>query len=208
MATASGTVVNPFDRELREVYVSALVFVQDGHIVGGGRATVPVLPTEGTATVSVPLTVYGPVARVALYAACPGEEPPCLDFTAFAGPWVRHGFSLPVAEDGQGRAAWRVYRWCHLENVSPCDAIDEASGVIVSGGQATIVFRSIEWPVTFGEVLETTQPEMLAPGPVTLTLLPYGMAPLTQGSQWLVLCGPNYVELAPEEVRRQFPCGL
>lgn len=206
-STAAGTVVNPFDRELREVYVSALAFDQDGRIVGGGRASVPYLPAEGTAPVSVPLTVYGPVVHVAMYAAYPGEEPPWLDFTAFAGPWARHGFGLTVEGDGQARASWRVYRWCHLEDVSPCDAIDEERGII-SGGQATIVFRRIEWPVAFGEVLETTQPELLAPGPVTLTLLPYGMAWLTQGSQRLVLCGPDYVELAPEEVRRLFPCGL
>jgi hypothetical protein len=204
--TAAGSVINPFDRELDEVSVSALAFDQDGRIVGGGRAMVPVLPAAGTAAASVPLTVFGPVAHVAMYAAYPGEEPPRLDFTAFAGPWVRHGFGLTVAGDGQAQASWRVYRWCHLENVAPCDAIDEERGII-NGGQATIVFRRIEWPVAFGDVLDTTQPEMLAPGPVSLILLPYGMARLSQGSRQVVLCGPDYAELAPEEVRRLFPCG-
>ncbi len=205
--TASGSVINPFDRELRDVSVSALAFDQDGRIVGGGRAVVPVLPAVGTAGASVPLAVYGPLASVALYAAYPGEEPPRLDFTAFAGPWVRHGFGLTVDGDGQARVAWRVYRWCHLENVSPCDAIDEERGEIISGGQVTIVFRRIAWPVAFGDVLDTTQPEVLAPGPVSLTLLPYGMARLSQGSRQFVLCGPDYADLAPEEVRRVFPCG-
>jgi hypothetical protein len=205
--TASGTVVNPFDRELSEVYVSALAFDPEGNIVGGGRTIVPRLPAEGTALATVPLTTYGVPATVALYAAYPGEEPPRVDFAAFATSWDRHGFHLTVESDGQASAAWRVYRWCHLGEPPPCDWIDEERGYITGGGQATIVFRRVEWPVAYGEVLDTTQPEVLARGPVTLTLLPYGMARLTQGSRQVVLCGPDYAELAPEAVRRLFPCG-
>ena len=128
------------------------------------------------------------------------------EYEPFARTWSRHGFGLIVYADGYGIAGWRIYRWCSDDPTPPCDLIDD-TGLITNGGRATIVFSHVEGDTAHGDVIESSDPGLLAPGPAALTLLPYGMALLIHGGREIELCGPDFVALAPEELRLMFPCG-
>ncbi len=127
------------------------------------------------------------------------------DFGAFVGLWTRHGFGVRIESDGSGTAGWRIYRWCSDDPTPPCDTIEMS--LITSGGRAALVFFEVDEETIYGEVIESTDPETLAPGPVALMLLPYGMALLIQDGRAMLLCGPDYVHLAPQDLRNEYPCG-
>lgn len=120
------------------------------------------------------------------------------------GNWERHGFGIEVGDDGSTNAIWRVYSWCGPGVPEPCDQIVENR--IISGGRATIQFTGADDSGAFqGEVLDTTDPELLDVGPLTLTPQPYDMALIEQGDTQLVLCGDDSVNQAPPDVLAQ--CG-
>lgn len=58
-----------------------------------------------------------------------------------------------------------------------------------------------------GEVLVSNDPQTLEPGPVAIRLMPYGMATLQNAGQEVVLCGPRYIDEAPQAIIDQTPCG-
>jgi hypothetical protein len=127
-------------------------------------------------------------------------------FSPIAGDWGRHGLGLIVSEDGSVEAIWRVYRWCGPGVRLPCDEL--TGNQIISGGRADITVNPADASGAFqGEVNATSDQELLDVGPVSLIPQPYGMLLLEQGDLQLTLCGPHYVDLAPPEVRDQFPCG-
>ena len=129
-----------------------------------------------------------------------------VDFGPFAKGWGRHGFGLRIDPDGQARAGWRIYKWCHEDPTPPCDRL--VGNEIRSGGGARLVFTRVEDTTAYGEVLETSDPETLAIGPVSFTLTMFGMAQLAQdGSEGIDLCGPDFARLAPKEVLEESPCG-
>jgi hypothetical protein len=122
------------------------------------------------------------------------------------GDWERHGFFVSIDDDGSSSASWRVYVWCGPGVPDPCDTL--ASNRIYDGGHADITFSGPDESGVFqGEVLNTSDPETLDVGPLTLTLQDYGMALLQQGDNEMTVCGPHFLELAPESVRFSGPCG-
>jgi hypothetical protein len=145
------------------------------------------------------LSILGAPVRDAARAA---DEP----FSPIAGDWSRHGLGLSVSEDGSVEAIWRVYRWCGPGVQLPCDEL--TGNLIISGGRADITLNSADDSGTFqGEVNATSDPELLDVGPVSLVPQPFGMLLLEQGDMQLTLCGPHFIDLAPPEVRDEFPCG-
>ena len=71
-----------------------------------------------------------------------------------------------------------------------------------------LAFSSINGQTAYGRVVSSSDREAFAPGDfVSLTLLPYDMAVLKQGSIETTLCGPDYGDLAPESLFKTFPCG-
>lgn len=120
------------------------------------------------------------------------------------GSWERHGFFIDVGDDGGSSATWRIYSWCGPGVPEPCDQI--VDNRIISGGHAVIQFTGADDSGVFqGEVVDTTDPELLDMGPLTLTPQPYDMAMLEQGETQLVLCGDDSVNQAPDDVLAQ--CG-
>lgn len=125
-------------------------------------------------------------------------------FGPIAGNWDHHGFFVVVDDDGRSRAIWRVYKWCQDGYAQPCDQIIDNE--IVSGGRAVIRFSGPDDSGAFqGDVLETTDPETLNLGPVTLTPQDYDMALLEQSDFQLVMCGEDAADQAPSDVLNQ--CG-
>ena len=120
------------------------------------------------------------------------------------GHWDHHGFFVTVNADGRSTAIWRVYKWCDQGFDQPCDQIVNNS--IVSGGRAVIRFSGPDASGAFqGQVLETTDPEGLDLGPVSLLPQPYDMALLQQGDFELTMCGDDALNQAPSDVLEQ--CG-
>jgi len=128
----------------------------------------------------------------------PGLEP-------FTRGWSRHGVALSLDATGHGEVRWRVYTWCFDDPTPPCDEM--VGSQITSGGWASIAFYHVTGQTAEGVVIGTAQPSVLALGPVTMTLQPYGMATIEQLGRQTVLCGDDYVTLAPDSVRSQSPCG-
>jgi hypothetical protein len=126
-------------------------------------------------------------------------------FTSFIGGWWHHGFMLEVFPDGHGIAQWRTYRWCGPGVDPPCDWIQE--NLIRSGGSAQFMFRRVDQATAYGEAIDSNDPSTIPVGPTLLTLLPYGMARLWTQTASRDLCGPRYLEEAPPEIQRLFPCG-
>lgn len=157
-------------------------------------------PTTGTATATVEET-EAPLA------------PASPDFGAFANGWSRHGFGMAIDTSGEATASWRVYKWCSDDPTPPCD--DMVGNQIISGGRATIIFGSVDGATAYGWVKESNDESFLRDGlPVSLTLLPYGMALLEHisysvergfRSESTVLCGPD-MEM-PDWLREKSPCG-
>ena len=135
------------------------------------------------------------------------QAPPgtALSLSAFAKDWGRHGFGMSIDSTGRGAVSWGTYRWCTDDPTPPCDQI--ANNLILSGGRAVLVFNRVQGKTAYGQVTSTTDPQTLAEGPVSLVLLPYGMARLVQGSDEIDLCGPDFADLAPDSVRNTYPCG-
>jgi hypothetical protein len=134
--------------------------------------------------------------------APPDEE---VSLSAFVGDWGRHGLQLTISDDGTAWARWRVYQWCGPGVPQPCDRIE--NDYLISGGQADLVFAPQAPDSAQGEVLSSTDAESYDLGPVTLRLVPFGMAVLEQGGHETVLCGPRYLAEAPREVQDTYPCG-
>jgi len=124
----------------------------------------------------------------------------------FGGNWGRHGFDMWVGvPDGHVNGMWRVYRWCSDDPKPPCDEM--INSVIYSGGSAELMLVRVDGPTAFGEVIRSADSATLVPGPVSLTLIGNGMARLQQYGNTIDLCGPDYLKLAPQELRDQSPCG-
>jgi hypothetical protein len=134
--------------------------------------------------------------------APPDEE---LSLNAFVGDWGRHGMQLTISDDGTAWARWRVYQWCGPGVRPPCDRIE--NDYLISGGQADLVFAPEAPDSVQGEILTSTDTQSLDLGPVSLRLVPFGMAILEQAGQETVLCGPRYLDEAPQDVRDTYPCG-
>jgi hypothetical protein len=125
-------------------------------------------------------------------------------FAPIVGDWARHGFGITVHEDGRSAAQWRMYQWCGPGVPQPCDQMIDNE--IVAGGRAVIRFSGADDSGAFqGEVLETTDPQLLDLGPLSMTPQPDDMALLEQGDSQLVLCGPLAADQAPPDVLEQ--CG-
>jgi hypothetical protein len=141
-----------------------------------------------------------------------GQYPPAVssgaDFSSFVGTWVRHGFALTVNADGNGDASWRVYGWCGA-SPPPCDSI--IGNQIIDGGHASIQLISVRGSSATGTIFGSTDPNGIADSPVTLTLLPYDMASLTETGRLppttTLLCGDAFAKLAPQSVLDSSPCG-
>ena len=113
---------------------------------------------------------------------------------------------LTVTVSGEATASWRVYKWCSDDPTPPCDEVVDSQ--IINGGQATIVFTEVVGDTAHGSVTASTDEATLAGG-VSLTLQPYDMA-LLESEAWPgqeTLCGPNFYEEAPDELKQQSPCG-
>jgi hypothetical protein len=123
----------------------------------------------------------------------------------FARDWGKHGMSLGVDSTGHGQATWRVYSWCSDDPTPPCDGM--VNSMIEPGGRGAFVFHRVSGNTAYGTVIGTTDGASLPLGSITLTLVEYGMARLTSGGEPIVLCGPDYVKLAPPAVQAQSPCG-
>jgi hypothetical protein len=139
----------------------------------------------------------------------PGAPPTPPDLGLFLGGWGRHGFGITITASGEATAAWRVYKWCSDDPTPPCDA--QVDSEIVSGGRAFVVFTRVAGETAYGWVKESTEPEVLS-GRIALTLQPYGMALLEPVGNELydyemALCGPNFWQEAPEDLKQQSPCG-
>jgi len=139
----------------------------------------------------------------------PVAPPTPPDFSPFLGSWGRHGFGIAVTASGEATATWRVYKWCSDDPTPPCD--DMTDSEITSGGRATIVFDRVAGETAYGWVEESTEEEVLS-GRIALTLQPYGMALLEPIGNELYdyeipLCGPNFWQEAPEDLKEQSPCG-
>ena len=141
---------------------------------------------------------------VSLSPAAPAAAQSDDTYAPIAGNWDHHGFFVAVDPDGRSRAIWRVYKWCQDRYAQPCDQI--INNEIVSGGRAVIRFSGPDGSGAFqGEVFETTDPETLDLGPVTLTPQDYDMALLQQGDFQLVMCGDDALDQAPSDILNQ--CG-
>ena len=147
-----------------------------------------------------------PTASASATPQPPETLPP--DFSPFAKQWARHGFGMTVTISGEATATWRVYKWCSDDPTPPCDDITDSQ--ITSGGRATIVFDRVVGETAYGWVKESTEEAMLS-GNVSLTLQAYGMASLgyvdRPETEPILLCGPNYWQEAPEDLKQQSPCG-
>src|SRR6266545_1279339 len=98
-------------------------------------------------------------------------------FDDFAKAWARHGFSLEIDSTGIGKVIWRVYEACSENPIPPCDQYTGTD--IIPGGQADIVFTSVEGTFISGEIRGSSDSTFLPNGPVTLALLPYDRALLS-----------------------------
>jgi hypothetical protein len=124
----------------------------------------------------------------------------------FAKEWGGHELSLSIDPTGHGEGTWRVYKWCSDDPKPPCDGM--INNEIQSGGRAALVFHRVSERTAYGTVIGTNDRESLPLGPIKLTVDDQGMAQLSQeGDQPMVLCGPDYLKLAPPEVQSQSPCG-
>jgi hypothetical protein len=124
----------------------------------------------------------------------------------FVGDWVRHGFGLTINTDGKSRAEWREYRWCSDGAPPPCDRIENDQ--IIGGGAADLEFfrPGLGQNFAVGIVTRTTG-GVLVRGTLTIRLQQYGTATLEQDGASRTLCGPRYLELAPQWFFSTYPCG-
>jgi hypothetical protein len=116
---------------------------------------------------------------------------------------------MTVAISGEATATWRVYKWCSDDPTPPCD--DMVDSEITSGGHATITFDRVVGEKACGSVKDSTD-ELTLSGNVCLTLQNYDMAYIEsldrpEKSEWIVLCGPNFSQVAPDWLKEQSPCG-
>jgi len=161
------------------------------------KATLVAAPSVEPTTAPSPTTAPPPP---------PTPQPVAPDFSPFAQTWGRHGFGITITATGEANASWRVYKWCSDDPTPPCDNM--VGNEIISGGQATIVFTDVVGDTAHGTVMASTDEATLA-GSVSLMLQPYDMA-LLESEAWPgqeTLCGPNFYEEAPEELKQQSPCG-
>src|SRR5262245_59221896 len=101
-------------------------------------------------------------------------------FGPIFGDWDRHGFGITVNDDVVSVAVWRGYQWRGPGSSQPCRQV--RNNAIISGGRAQITFSGPDDSGAFqGEVMTTTDPELLDLVPVTLTPRPYDMALIEQG---------------------------
>lgn len=65
----TGIVINPYQRDVEDVVVSALVFSDEGLVIGGGGVVIGAMTSGEEQSVEVPVTSSQTPARVELYAA-------------------------------------------------------------------------------------------------------------------------------------------
>lgn len=69
LSDVTGLIVNPYDVQVSNVRVTALAYDAADQIIGGGYTFLDFVPAQGSAGVSVQVSVNGEPARVELYAA-------------------------------------------------------------------------------------------------------------------------------------------
>jgi hypothetical protein len=191
---------------------AALVFLALS--CGGGESEVAIQPSS-TALPTVKATPSPPPPATATVASPPTptavpqpSATPAPDFTPFAQDWGHHGFGITVTASGEATATWRVYKWCSDDPTPPCDNM--IGNEIISGGHATIVFDRVDGDTAYGRVQDSTDEATLS-GNVSLTLQDYDMSALEYvdlpESEPIVLCGPDYLQEAPDWLIQQSPCG-
>jgi dipeptidyl aminopeptidase/acylaminoacyl peptidase len=149
-------------------------------------------------------TVVAQATPIATAVAIATPTPP--DLSSFAKDWWHHGFNMTVEMNGQSSATWRTYKWCSQDPTPPCDAVVDNG--ITPGGSATLTFTQVDGQTAYALVNDSNDWAVFEPGTlVSLTLLPYGMALLKQGSTETTLCGPDYSKVAPESLIQTTPCG-
>lgn len=65
---ATGQVINPYDKKVKGVHVSAILRDAAGKIIGGGLGYTETIPAKGKAAIEMSVTVRGEVATTELYA--------------------------------------------------------------------------------------------------------------------------------------------
>ena len=68
----TGLIVSPYNKDITNLHVSAIVYDDAGEIIGGGFTYLDFAPAEGKAAVEVPVTSTGTPATVELYATVSG----------------------------------------------------------------------------------------------------------------------------------------
>jgi hypothetical protein len=66
--TVSGQITSPYNVDISNLLVSALVYNVDGEIVGGGLTFLDFIPADGHAAVAVPVDARGAVDQSEIYA--------------------------------------------------------------------------------------------------------------------------------------------
>lgn len=69
---ARGIIVNPFDKDLSELRISAVIYNEAGEIIGGGYTYLNFLLAQSSTGVEMTVTSAGQVAKVELYPAVSG----------------------------------------------------------------------------------------------------------------------------------------
>lgn len=65
----TGVIANPYNRDLEDIYVSAVAYDASGNIIGGGFTFVNLIPAAGQTGVTVSITTEGEPASVEVYGA-------------------------------------------------------------------------------------------------------------------------------------------
>ena len=145
------------------------------------------------------------VGRIYFYP--PDASKPRTDMAPFAKEWGKHGMGFSIDPTGHGEGSWRVYKWCSDDPTPPCDSV--TNNTIMSGGHGAFVFHRVDGRTAYGTVVGSTDTESLPLGPLKLTVDDQGMAQLSQDGmdEPTILCGPDYLKLAPPAVQAQSPCG-
>lgn len=99
LGNVSGVINNPFDRNVKDIAVSSLVYDEDGNIVGGGLTFLSFVAAEESTGVVVPTVASGAAASAELYATL--GTAPGLAFEGDPPDGVR---PLEVAAQGFGQA--------------------------------------------------------------------------------------------------------
>ncbi len=185
--------------------------------VGPAPGTLPVVTARATTPAPAP-AAPGPIQVVtappivastpaAPFTAAPQSAPsptvvatraPLAGFAPFVGTWSAGGISLSANPDGSATLAFPSGRSC-LSNPAPCDDPATAGRV---GGSAALQFDQAADPAATGVVSRSNAPEIVPPGPATLTLThfdAFDIATLSAGAFSVRLCSPPALQQAPDQ---------